>query len=664
MSYLSDGRLGKRCLVICLAVIALASMLTMVTQSAPDLTPILRWIETRALPEPLSANAVAVSRPSGVSILVVGGRNSSGSPVNTVLGARVEASGGLGVWSVQQPLPEPIRSHALVASADGSYLFVIGGWDGSRRRSDIWRAAVDAAGSVSGWTKIGDYPLAVANHDASVVGNRIYVAGGTGSAGTALRNVYYATIQTGGALGAWTPVQDVPEGLHNHAMVAHNNRIYLIGGASGETPRSAIYYALVNANGSLAAWQTAALPSARYDHQAVIQDGRLAVLGGTTNGAVSLNQVISAAIDANGGLGAWRNEPALPEALDRHAGVTVRKNNSDYLFVLGGYRNNIVRNAVYHSDVPPTPTFTPTATPTHTATSTPTPTATPTPGLSAFLLRNDPWTEMQPGQEIRYTVYYRNGALPLTNFEIVNTIPSNVVLVPGSISSGGANTGSIVRWSIGNLAGNISGNVSYLVRLPTSTPTYTPTPTPTNTPTATATPTSTATSTSTATPTITPTPTATVCVHRIEGTVFEDVNRDGAWQPATERQLPGSRLVLQETGATFNPTTSGFYYFTLNGPGTYHVAEIDPPGFISLPNSPNNRTVEVGACQTVVVNFGNVPQTCAIPGLQLRAGTASGQRLDCGLQQQLSCHWQLFIHLGHRYGASRGLLVLGRWLLR
>lgn len=293
---------------------------------------------------------------------------------------------------------------------------------------------------------------------------------------------------------------------------------------------------------------------------------------------------------------------------------------------------------VWEYTFPPTATSTPTSTST-TSVSTSTPTATPQPGLSMLLLRNDPWTEVQPGEEIRYTIHYRNGPLPLSNFEIANAIPQSVVVVPGSISSGGVSAGGNVRWTLGNLAGNASGAVSYAVRVPTSTPTHTPTATRTATPTATSTPTPTPTGVpfDTPTPTPTSTPTTTACVHRIEGTVFNDVNRDGVWQPSTEPPLAGSRILLEESGATVTTGSGGFYYFSLAGPGTFHLTETDPPGYSSLPNSPNNRTVTVAACQVAVVNFGNVPQTCAIQDFSFEQGPppASGWTLTANN----TCTW-------------------------
>jgi hypothetical protein len=169
---------------------------------------------------------------------------------------------------------------------------------------------------------------------------------------------------------------------------------------------------------------------------------------------------------------------------------------------------------VWEYGFPPTPTHTPTPTVTPTSTHTPTATATPTPGLALLLLRNDPASAIEPGEEILYTIYFRNGPLPLAQVAISNTIPLHVVLAPDSISAGGVSTGSdpgdTVSWDVGDLAASAAGSVSYRVQRPDSTPTGTPTATVTVTPTTSVTPTITTTPTSTTTPTATPTSTATV----------------------------------------------------------------------------------------------------------------------------------------------------------
>ena len=630
--------------LLLMALIAVLTVSPTIIQSAADHAPIQQWSAIAPLSQPLLTESAVVSYAGQSYIFVVGGKNSADDPVTSVQRAIINPDGGLGSWQNVTPLTIPVYSHAVAASANGRFLYVIGGWNGSARLREVRRAEVGSSGTLSAWTRLGDFPEPIAVHSAVVVADRIYVVGGQNDS-SVLPRVRYATILADGNLTAWTSAADLPRQLYRHSVAAHNGYLYVTGGDDTVGAQSLLYYAKVNADGSLNAWQSAPLPAARFYHRSVIHDGRLVILGGTTNNSTGQTQVWSAPLTSNGSPASWQIEPVLPQPLFRFAAVVTRKNGSDMIYVLGGLRDNVYQATIYRSAVPPTPTFTPTATPTHTPTSTPTPTATPTPGLSAFLLRNDPWIEMQPGQEIRYTVYYRNGPLPLTSFEIVNAVPQNVVLVPGSISSGGVSAGGNVRWAIGNLASNASGHVSYLVRVATPTPTHTPSPTPTITSTPTATPTITPTPTATPTESPTPTPTATACVHRIEGTAFNDINRDGAWQPSTEPPLAGSRIVLEETGASVTTGSGGFFYFTLSGPGIFHLTETDPPGYSSLPNAPNNRTVTVDACQVVVVNFGNVPQTCAIQDFSFEqgpppaSGWTAGSNNSCAVIGNFSSTW-------------------------
>lgn len=637
-------QIGAGLVLLAFGLVAALGVTPRTSQSASMMAaPIQQWTAISSLPQPLLTETVVATNAGQTYLFVVGGKNASENPVNTVQRAVINPDGSLGNWQNTTPLNTAIYSHAVVTN--GRFLYVIGGWNGNARLREVQRAEVGANGVLSAWTRQPDYPEPIAVHAAVVVNNRIYVVGGQNNS-SILSTVYYAAILPDGNLGPWTGTSDLPRRLYRHAVATHNGYLYVTGGDDTGGAQATVVYARINGDGSLGSWQSSTLPAARVYHRAVIHDGRLVILGGTANNSTGQADVWSALLAGNGSLGAWQAEPVLPQPLYRFAAIATRKHGSDMIYVLGGLRDvSSYQAAIYRSAVPPTPTFTPTATRTHTPTPTYTPTSTPTPGLRLLLLSNDPWTEVQHGQEIRYTIHYRNGPLALTSFEIANVVPQNVVLVPGSISGGGISAGGNVRWAIGNLAGNASGNVSYRVRVASPTPTDTPTATPTITPTPTRTPTSTPTATATFTPTITPTPTATACVHRIEGTVFEDVNRDGVWQPATERSLTGSRLLLEETGAVFTPITSGFYYFTLSGPGTFHVSETDPPGFTSLPNSPNRRTVQVGACQTVIVNFGNVPQTCAVQDFSFEQGPppASGWTLTanntCAWIGNFSSNW-------------------------
>ncbi len=533
-----------------------------VTHSASTRQAIQQWTAATSLPEPAIPRSVVGIYNNQRYLYIIGGKSTATTPVTTVRRSAVNNDGSLAGWQSTTPLPVALYSHAVIASGDGRFLYVLGGWNGNTRVKTVYRAEVGANGMLGGWATLTALPEEIAQHATVLVNNRIYMIGGQNNASTH-NKVSVTTIRPDGTLSGWVSVTALPQPVERLSAVVINDTIYATGGSNGSQTGgafSSVYYSKINSNGTLAGWQTTNLPSPLYYHQALVHDGRLVILGGTTEEINGSRQVWSSTVNSGGWLNGWQAEPDLPKSLYRMAAVSLQLNGSDTIFVVGGLEGTTYQTGAYRSAV--APTYTPT----------PLPTATPTPGLQAFLLRNQPAGTIQPGDEVRYTIYYRNGPHALTNFAIENTIPQEVVLVPGSISNGGTSTGqqpgNRVQWALGNLAANATGSVSYAVAAPT-------------------------------------------CPHRIEGTVFEDVNHDGIWQPATESSLAAAKIFLQEMGATVTTTSGGFYYFTLSGPGTYHLIETDPPGYTSLANSPNSRTVTVGSCQIVIVNFGDVLRTSA-----------------------------------------------------
>ena len=105
--------------------------------------------------------------------------------------------------------------------------------------------------------------------------------------------------------------------------------------------------------------------------------------------------------------------------------------------------------------------------------------------------------------------------------------------------------------------------------------------------------------------------------------MFNDLNQDGQYQVGTESPLAGAVLRLDETGATYTTGAGGFYYFDLGTPGVYHLTETDPSGYISLPNSPNTRTVDLNGCGRQYVDFGDVRQTYGLTVSNLFQGATT-----------------------------------------
>jgi hypothetical protein len=78
----------------------------------------------------------------------------------------------------------------------------------------------------------------------------VYVSGGF----SGLTSVYYARVQSDGTLGAWITTTPLPGGRSVHNMVTYNGYIYVLGGNSGAAGQSTVYYAKLNSDGSVGAW--------------------------------------------------------------------------------------------------------------------------------------------------------------------------------------------------------------------------------------------------------------------------------------------------------------------------------------------------------------------------------------------------------------------------
>ena len=391
------GWLGATLLIlasITLAALGVASVMAIAPQ-----TPIGQWNPTTALPNARAGVAVVAS---GDWVYAIGGWDTANNPVAEARRASIQADGTLAAWQDALSLPTPLHSHAAVAWQ--GYLYVIGGWDGSRRHQEVLRAQIATDGSLSTWQRGLDFPVGIVLHAAVVANNRIYVSGGDTTAGRTNR-VYVSAIGADGVLGRWQETTHLPPAnLYRHTMTAVADTLYVTGGYDGSVVRSEAYAAHINSDGTVGTWQSSTMPVAREYRQSVVHDGRLVLLGGRDSTASSgLKRVDSASLS----LGGWTTEPPLPEPLYRFGAVTVRKYGSDYIYVLGGLSGTQYRTNVYRSNFPPalTPTATRTLTPTvtstvaSTATRTPTPTPTPT----------GAWADLARAEQVDFAAIFRQG---------------------------------------------------------------------------------------------------------------------------------------------------------------------------------------------------------------------------------------------------------------
>jgi DNA-binding CsgD family transcriptional regulator len=133
------------------------------------------WQTVAPLPRPL-ANLAAAATPAR-RIFVAGGSTpaADGEPAMALTDQLLEYDPVLNLWRTVAALPYPVAGAALVADADAVYL--IGGWDGSAMRDEIWSYPTAGPGSQE-WEMLGHLERARAFLGAVVVGGEIYIAGG------------------------------------------------------------------------------------------------------------------------------------------------------------------------------------------------------------------------------------------------------------------------------------------------------------------------------------------------------------------------------------------------------------------------------------------------------------------------------------------------------
>ncbi len=196
-----------------------------------------------------------------------------------------------------------------------------------------------AAGAYGQFQPTTSLPEALLAHSAVDLNGRIYVSGGVGNLNqnNYLNDVYYcAQILPDGQLGPWQTASSMPQtqGLGLHASLAHDGRLYVLGGTNIYGARNEIYFSNVNQDGTLSAWTlTARLPTRMFAHSVADYGGRFYLTGGLDRFSDPLGAVYSAQVNADGTLGAWRAETPLPVPLFGHRSFA----RGGKLFVLGGF---------------------------------------------------------------------------------------------------------------------------------------------------------------------------------------------------------------------------------------------------------------------------------------------------------------------------------------
>jgi hypothetical protein len=201
-----------------------------------------------------------------------------------------------------------------------------------------------ADGMLEAWATVTPLPVARANHCAVALQGRLVVAGGNykpdgGTDFVTLGDVQAATVAPDGTLGNWQVIGNLPSPGISCVLAAQGDTLVLLGGLfTDSTQDGNVWTATLQGNGMLGAWtQAGATPYGRraLGPVADLRGDTLrltdAVLAGETDGGEQ--SVLATATLTNGNLGNWSTVPYWP----LFRGQPLAAFSADALFVAGGY---------------------------------------------------------------------------------------------------------------------------------------------------------------------------------------------------------------------------------------------------------------------------------------------------------------------------------------
>ncbi len=258
-----------------------------------------------------------------------------------------EAS-AVGTWLTTTVLPQTLTGHKAV-TWNNRFAYIVGGYNNLDYSSAVYVATIQTTG-ITGWTALNPLPVPLKDPAVVVGTNTIYVMGGRDDT-QIFNTIYYAAINYDGTIGAWqTSAVTLPAGLWGHTAAYLNGYIYVAGGSgsAGEnTALNTVYYAKVKADNTLTAFTTGTnLPAARNRHSMVCYNSKLYILGGYDNSGTRAGTVYLATPGPDGSVGAWSSGTALPLAISNHSTVVT----NGLIIVMAGENNTTLSNTVYFAN--------------------------------------------------------------------------------------------------------------------------------------------------------------------------------------------------------------------------------------------------------------------------------------------------------------------------
>jgi DNA-binding CsgD family transcriptional regulator len=238
-------------------------------------------------------------------------------------------------WVELAPLPEPRLAFALAPFRfDGrSYMYLIGGVVDTQVDGAVLRYDLDA----NTWVKFSAKPTPVADVQAAVVGNRIFVPGGR----TADGNISTVLEAYDPQRDRWESLAPLPEPRANYGLAAVEGKLYLFGGTDGANQQATVW----QYNPDRDEWQPQSpMPEALEGMGVGVIEGQIFLIGGQNGqGPTTSHQRYSPAEEGNGN--PYTIRAPLPEARSQMGATAI----GGFIFLIGGSQQALA--LIYDSTV-------------------------------------------------------------------------------------------------------------------------------------------------------------------------------------------------------------------------------------------------------------------------------------------------------------------------
>jgi hypothetical protein len=293
------------------------------------------WSNESAMPHARANHCATVI---GDRVVVVGGNYRPQGAADFITSdqihvAQIDSDGSMSAWSLAGTTPSPVRE--CNAASDGRRLLLFGGlWDSEAHAGVVHAAELGADGMLEAWTSAGSLPegAVILSSKAWVSDDSLHVV--QGLIPTEGDKVQILTAPLGDTLGAWKESTVMAPFRGRPQIAASSSAVYLAGGyLTGNEVVTTGRGAGITRDGADSGFDLTELPAATAFGDAVVAGGHVFVLGGRgmlVGGAYPA--VWSAPIEADGSVGAWTEQMALPEARTNLRAVVA----GDVLVVTGG----------------------------------------------------------------------------------------------------------------------------------------------------------------------------------------------------------------------------------------------------------------------------------------------------------------------------------------